>query len=163
MQAALSATATAPEPTAAVISLLTGQPTASLGGSIQKGSSSSIAYSHSDERIWAAQFTPLKVDFYPHGVSEDSQGLSRVLLRELPDLGDSAIRGDEQSTPNESNLETAIVHGLEEETVRLYDQDPDSLLPLIGDTDWDLLDRLEEQIWMQDGRSDSNVTMKSVQ
>lgn len=68
----------------------TGQSAVSMNGSHQASSSSTNQYQHKDERIWAAQFHQINVEFTKSEAGRKDDLL--VDLRQIEDLGAGAVR-----------------------------------------------------------------------
>ncbi len=127
--ATVSASVPPPEPLAAAISLLSGQSLLNLGGEVEKSSETGAGYHHSDERIWAAQFTPLDVQFHPANKADEVRLESRVNLGPLPDLKSAGLRYDKQAEiKGKQQEEIAEVKGLDETDRSRWDEDASSIL-----------------------------------
>ncbi|KUI72445.1 Metacaspase-1 [Cytospora mali] len=78
-----------------------------IGGaslSLSTSSANDVAYSHVDERVWAAQFRRLNVDFRKEGAAFDR----RISLKDLLDLGHLGIRGAVTQGVDEASQITGV-------------------------------------------------------
>ena len=142
----VSASVPPPEPIAAAVSLLTGQSLASVENSFEKIAQKETTYRHADERIWAAQFTPLDVHFHHAGKANQTSLPSQVSLGNLPDLKNAGIRGGEQAEVKEQLEAAAEVVGLDEADRERWDENPLSMLETMHDIDWGTLNMLSSSI-----------------
>jgi hypothetical protein len=141
----VSASVPPPEPLAAVVSLLGGQSLANFAVERERGSATSASYHHTDERIWAARFAPLNVNFYPAGKVDEAELRSKIVLGPLPDLKLSGLRGDEQGVAEEELEQIADVTGLDETGREQWDEDASSMLDAMHEVDWRSLDQFLEK------------------
>ncbi|KAF8860763.1 hypothetical protein BDZ45DRAFT_298246 [Acephala macrosclerotiorum] len=140
IEAAVSLSMPPPDPVAAAVSILTGQNGLTLEGEGNMASATNAAYYHKDERVWAAQFTPLDVRFSRAGRGDEAGLLSQIQLRSLPDLGSKGVRGDEAQNARNAIEEVASVIGLDVENMKIWDNDPETLLNDMEDVEWGLLE-----------------------
>ncbi|KAF7184206.1 hypothetical protein CNMCM7691_004831 [Aspergillus felis] len=127
----LALTMPVPDPTVAV---LTGLDGFGARGSVGGREAAEVHFGHSDERIWAAQFVRLKVEYYPLGQEEKSPlKKERILLHSLKDLGMAGVRGDEEEVEETS----VLVSGLSTD-----DDDMAHLAETTQSLDWDIFEDL---------------------
>ncbi|KAK6359277.1 hypothetical protein TWF696_000440 [Orbilia brochopaga] len=141
-----SATAPAPDPVVAAVTVLTGDGgIASVGVTNTTTKETATSYGHEDARIWAAQFTQLSVKFTSKSSGLQSQvGPSAwIQLRDLPDHQTGGIRASARpnGVPSLNNEVAEILVGGDDGEEQLEGED---LLDLMQDVDWEELDEFIE-------------------
>ncbi|KAK6352578.1 hypothetical protein TWF730_009402 [Orbilia blumenaviensis] len=141
-QLGFSATAPAPDPIIAAVTVLTGQ-----GGMVSVGMTNTISrststmYGHTDSRVWAAQFTELSVKFKPKGSGlcyGDSPG-TWIRLHDLPNHKNRGIRAGGRPINISGEIAEIVASGkTNDDDEQLEGED---LLELMQDVDWEELDR----------------------
>lgn len=107
-------------------------------------------YQHANERVWAAQFSPLDVKYHKDtDVAEDDivdPPLDKwITLREPADLGASGIRQGGVQGKGQSLDKFAEIRGLDDQHVHELEEG-DALLDAMLDVDWSLLDDYLEEM-----------------
>lgn len=130
-----------PDPVAAAVAILTGTSLASAEVEFSHEFESKALYGHQDARIWAAQFAPLDVKYFPLSRGDETPMLGRILLHPFPDLGDSGARNyegeaDERQKPGD---EVADVVGLGDASTQGWDDSPALLMKELQEDSWDAL------------------------
>lgn len=132
----VSAQVPPPEPVAAAVSLLSGQSIFTMKAESNNSSQAGQSFHHTDERTWAAQFTPLNVKYSPAGEVDEVRLPTRILLRDLPDLKNDGVRNGKRVIGEEHQKEMADITGLDEADSKQWDEDPSSMLKAMKDVDW---------------------------
>ncbi|PVH71737.1 hypothetical protein DL98DRAFT_660473 [Cadophora sp. DSE1049] len=125
-----------PEPISAAVTILGGQGGLSSGFETNHTSSTRTAYGHKNERVWAAQFTQLAVQFTSTLISSNELP-NRIPLRDIVDIKSGAVRAASQIADFTLSGESAEVCGLEE----AHDMElgGEELLKRMQDVDWAML------------------------
>jgi hypothetical protein len=141
--ASIGFTVPVPEPTTTAVTVLTGQGALKAKASSSEQSGSSTAYHHDDERVWAAQFTPLKVKFYPRSqVGEEESFPKYIELDNLEDLVVAGLRADSLSQIPGNLEECAEVSLLEGDGCDQPDEAQAELIESLVGVDWDSFEKL---------------------
>lgn len=134
--ASASANIPVPEPISAAAMILIGQEGLSGGLEVNSSSATGMSYHHTDERVWAAQFTQLSVKFTAKPESADDLP-NRIPLRDVVDMKKGAVRAGSQVTDFTLSGESAEIYGLEEDdNSQLSGED---LVKRMQDVDWGML------------------------
>lgn len=120
------------------------------GGLAVGGNVSTSNYGHTDERVWAAQFRPLKVNYHIHGHEiDESMRMSPtwIRLRSPNNLGRQGIRMEHSSESNDQVLKNppkfAEVVGIAGVCTDVGEEKtPHSVLDSMLDVDWALMDEV---------------------
>jgi hypothetical protein len=130
-----SANVPAPEPISAAVMMLGGQEGVSGGFNLDEASGTRTAYAHQEERVWAAQFKELKVQFTSAPASSIELP-NKIPLRDVVDIKSGAIRAGSQSIDFTLSAGYAEVCGVEDDDTELSGEE---LLERMQDVDWGLL------------------------
>lgn len=149
-----SANVPIPEPIAAAAVVLGGQAGIAAGIERSDMDRSTTSYHHKDERVWAAQFTQLSVQFSTKPVSVGDLP-TRLRLHDLVDLKSGGTRSREGSDIPSLDEEIADISTLDEdETLQPHGE---SLIHMMQDVDWLSMDRLLMSASLQDYKKKREV------
>lgn len=145
-EASLGFTVPVPEPITAAATVVTGQGALSAKASLSSHADSSVAYHHHDERVWAAQFTPLKVKFHPASQGVDEATFpTHIKLHELEDLVTTGVRAGAQSGHPGPAEGFAEISGLEEQNSNEQPEETESqLINATQGIDWEFYEECLE-------------------
>lgn len=124
-----------PEPISAAVTVLGGQEGLSGGFEADYASRTRTAYGHKDERVWAAQFTQLAVQF-TSALMSSNELPNRIPLRDVVDIKSGAVRAASKIADFTLSGEFAEVCGLEDDYMELSGEE---LLKRMQDVDWGML------------------------
>jgi hypothetical protein len=119
---------------------------------------SKTAYGHADARIWAAQFTGLKVKFFKDAEVTGNVGKrAYIRLHDLPDIGAAGTRAEREEAEKEGQLldTSAEVMGLEEGNIEADQADSSVVLDQMLDVNWGLLDSYLDHVEEEEEESDN--------
>ncbi|KUJ17459.1 uncharacterized protein LY89DRAFT_53904 [Mollisia scopiformis] len=119
-----------PEPVSGVASILLNNGGVGAKGTISNGATNAVKFSHKEERVWAAQFRRLKLDFVKKAAIQSSL-VKEISLLDLQDLGQAGMKGDAQQ---ELDKAAEVV---DDDEVDLGDMEAN-----ITQEDWDTFDKL---------------------
>jgi len=144
-EVSLGFTVPVPEPVSAAATIATAQGALSAKASLSSSSDASTAYRHHDERVWAAQFTPLKVKFHPQSKEADETAFpTHIKLHNLEDLTTAGVRFGAQSEQPEPVEGFAEISGLEEQSNEQSQEAENELIEATHEIDWDFYEEYLE-------------------
>lgn len=144
-----------PEPVAAAAMILSEQEGVAVGVEDSNTNQTTTSYHHEDERVWAAQFMQLSVQYSLESVAVGDLP-TRVPLHDLVDLKSGGIRGEGRPATSSLSEECAEVSVLDEDGI--IQPHGEDLINLMQDVDWNLANKLLETVSWHDGKTGDGDT-----
>jgi hypothetical protein len=138
-----------PEPIAVATTILGGQEGVAVQVEDSNTHQNTASYHHEDERVWAAQFTQLSVQFSAEPVSVGDLPM-RVPLHDLVDLKSGGIRNEDRLSERSISEESAEIFVLNEDAVSQQGED---IVNLMQDVDWTSVNKLLESVNQSEGKA----------
>jgi len=144
-EASLGFTVPVPEPVTAAATIATAQGALSAKASLSSHSDAIAAYHHHDERVWAAQFTPLKVKFHHRSQGAVEAAFpTHIKLHDLEDLTTAGVRSGAQSGQPGPVEGSAEISGLEDRSNEQSQEAKNELIEATQEIDWDFYEEYLE-------------------
>jgi len=144
-----------PGPVAAAAMVLTRQEGVAAGIKDSNTNQTTMSYHHEDERVWAAQFTQLSVQFSPEPVSSGDLS-TRVPLHDLIDLKSGGVRTEDRPAGPSLYEESAEISVLDEDGIT--QPHGEDLINLMQDVDWTSVNKFLETVHRHEEKTEDGHT-----